>query len=474
MIIGNNQSINVATANKRYDICICGTGPAGITLARKLANKGWLVALMEGGGLEFDNQSQQLYRGKNLGEEYPILESRLRFFGGASNHWGGETRPLDPRDFSALPHHSLNEWPILKQDLDIYAQEAGEILDLQESESAEDIFDDKAAHLKPLEPPFRNSIPPTRFGKKYLQEISNSPLIHLYLKSNITNIDLDSAHKSVSRFLFKTDRESTDVAIHAKHFILCCGGLENPRTLLLANQQIPQGIGNKNDLVGRYFCEHIVAPIGKAVMHTGITRPKFNLCSTQLMREKKCLSFMVEFDISKPASGEAFLDRLRHAVFNRSDASKETGLYAITQQACSPENRVTLSNEKDALGLNKLALNWQASKLDNHTLRTAAIELAISLATSDLGRMQVAPFILDKRLDIPISHMNHHMCTTRMGRDAKQGVVDKNCLVFGTDNLFIAGSSVFSSCGVSNPTYTIIQLALRLSDHLHDLLKSAR
>ena len=58
------------------------------------------------------------------------------------------------------------------------------------------------------------------------------------------------------------------------------------------------------------------------------------------------------------------------------------------------------------------------------------------------------------------------MCTTRMGTDPTKGVVDADCKVHGLANLYIGGSSVFASTGFENPTYTIVQLALRLGDHL--------
>jgi choline dehydrogenase-like flavoprotein len=60
----------------------------------------------------------------------------------------------------------------------------------------------------------------------------------------------------------------------------------------------------------------------------------------------------------------------------------------------------------------------------------------------------------------------HQMGTTRMARDAKTGVVDEHCRVHGVANLFVAGSSVFPSCGFANPTFTILALAIRLADHL--------
>jgi choline dehydrogenase-like flavoprotein len=61
---------------------------------------------------------------------------------------------------------------------------------------------------------------------------------------------------------------------------------------------------------------------------------------------------------------------------------------------------------------------------------------------------------------------NHHMGTTRMSDDPKSGVVDSDCRVHSVPNLYIGGSSVFATAGHANPTYTIVQLALRLGDHL--------
>ena len=61
---------------------------------------------------------------------------------------------------------------------------------------------------------------------------------------------------------------------------------------------------------------------------------------------------------------------------------------------------------------------------------------------------------------------NHHMGTTRMSADPKQGVVDANSQVHGVGNLFVAGSSVFPTYGASNPTMNLVALTLRLAAHL--------
>ena len=62
----------------------------------------------------------------------------------------------------------------------------------------------------------------------------------------------------------------------------------------------------------------------------------------------------------------------------------------------------------------------------------------------------------------------HHMGTTRMHEDPKQGVVDANCKMHGIANLFVAGSSVYTTGGYANPTLTLVALALRLADHIKE------
>lgn len=64
----------------------------------------------------------------------------------------------------------------------------------------------------------------------------------------------------------------------------------------------------------------------------------------------------------------------------------------------------------------------------------------------------------------------HHMGTTKMGNSPKTGVVDSDCKVFGINNLFVAGSSCFPTSGAVNPTYSLIALSLRLSNHIDRLL----
>ncbi|MHA1128172.1 MAG: GMC family oxidoreductase, partial [Alphaproteobacteria bacterium] len=71
--------------------------------------------------------------------------------------------------------------------------------------------------------------------------------------------------------------------------------------------------------------------------------------------------------------------------------------------------------------------------------------------------------------EISYDYSWHHMGGTRMAETPETGVVDENCKVHGSKNLFVAGSSIFATSGHANPTYTILQLALKLADHLKSL-----
>jgi choline dehydrogenase-like flavoprotein len=138
----------------------------------------------------------------------------------------------------------------------------------------------------------------------------------------------------------------------------------------------------------------------------------------------------------------------------------------LFEQVPDPENRVMLSDELDVLGCRKAKVERRLSPIDIESLRRTNLILRDAFARSGLGR-----FVVDNDLTTPeftsVWHgASHHMGTTRMHDDPKQGVVDSNCKVHGVANLYIAGSSVFPTGGYANPTLTIVAMTLRLADHL--------
>src|SRR5258707_70505 len=93
------------------EVCVVGAGAAGITLAHALRDVGFRVLLLESGGFEFEDETQALCAGENRGvPNYELDISRLRFFGGSTNHWAGWCRPLEPEDFSPATTSDPRAW----------------------------------------------------------------------------------------------------------------------------------------------------------------------------------------------------------------------------------------------------------------------------------------------------------------------------------------------------------------------------
>ena len=472
-----------------FDVCVIGGGPAGITVARKLGAAGHSVGLFEAGGLEFTPQSQEIYAATQAGQPYyPLDGCRLRFFGGTSNHWGGWTRPLDAHDFEPRLHHPMSGWPIAKTDLDPFAEEAADILNLTPDRTPPDTFRGSAAELIPQL--FRFSRPTVRFGEKYQREIEDSRTINVYLNANLVDLRLADGGRTVSESVFRSYERDDPFSVRARVFVLCLGGIENPRALLNTNSQIAAGLGNEHDLVGRYFMEHPHAPVGRAVMRDPMTWMLVYAPTPELMRSQRILNFGLRIGDFDQWNGAEFTGAFDPrppgcaADFDAMLAAEMRGdpppcpahagdVFIACEQSLDPDNRVALTDERDRFGLQKAHLDWRLSETDLRTLKTAAIEAGRLLAEFDAGRMQVIEWLLNDLLPEAdqVIGGNHHMGTTRMSNDPRRGVVDADAKVHALDNLYVGGSSVFATSGHANPTYTIVQLALRQAEHLNARLR---
>lgn len=143
------------------------------------------------------------------------------------------------------------------------------------------------------------------------------------------------------------------------------------------------------------------------------------------------------------------------------------------EQAPNPHSRVTLGDERDVLGLRKICVDWQLTPLDRHTYRTAAEMFGNALARACDGRFVPEPWLQeDDRAVPPLYGTAHHLGTTRMADDPRDGVVDRDGKVHGIANLHIAGSSVFPTGGWAFPTLTIVALSLRLAERLQARMRA--
>ena len=484
--------------DETFDVCIAGAGPAGISLALALAKAGRRVALMEAGGLETSPDSQDFYGGDVVGLDYydPFI-CRLRCLGGSSNHWGGRCRELDGTDFENTSVSPLDGWPIAKADLDPFAARADEILELPPTtmfpDQPTDEADNRLWRIR-----YRHSH--VNFGTRYLPDLAASDRIVLAINANLVDLELADDLATVVRADFRSYRpDDAGFSIKARAYCLCMGGLENPRFLLNARRQIPTGIGNGHDLVGRYFSEHPHYRIADVLFEGSVPETKSYRPTRDVLAEERIHNFSLRVMTKKPqflkslgrtliCSGE-FSERLsRHVLGRRIDCeagglgtyvakggpfgTETSGEVQVNlAQTLNPDSRILLTDDRDEFGQRRLAIDWRLNETDYRSMRTAAAVLGRYFAEQEIGRVRLREWLLAEdpvppRVGEDMVAGYHHMCTTRMADDPAHGVVDRDCRIHGTTNLFVGGSSVFGTAGHANPTYTIVQLALRLADHL--------
>jgi choline dehydrogenase-like flavoprotein len=537
------------------DVCIAGAGAAGITLAKRLAGTSLEICLLESGGKN-GGEGEHSPRGVELvGLPYSALSGpEAKYLGGATNEWGGYCAPLDPIVFeerSWVPHSG---WPLSRTDLDPYYAVAQRIVraepyqyDAEYWESAIQgyrrlLSESETMSNRVLR--FSNSYfqnpatdgpgPETavQFGEQYGSDLIRAENVTVVTHAHVTEIQTPQSAETVTGLKVECPGESS-FQVSADRYVLACGGIENPRLLLNANQHAPNGLGNENDLVGRFFMEHPHVPSAALYLsparalngyrhHFSESRlPLFHLQAREDvqrserilngflrldtrssgLRSAQALSRAVQGGKPRPQSFSEVREEIRgilsdprsivqkglRALRGRSKDPQfgRVNVITIAEQAPNPNSRVTLSDERGPFGQRKARLNWQLSDLDKRSALRLNQLFDDEIQRSGRGHLRVSDWMQDGaawRPDAPPDPARvwfrerrmrfygvwHHMGTTRMADSPKRGVCDANCRVYGIDNLYVAGASVFPTGGAAPPTLTIVALAARLADHLRD------
>jgi choline dehydrogenase-like flavoprotein len=502
------------------DVCIVGAGAAGISIAQELSTSQFSVLLIEGGGLKFEHRSQFLHRGRSRGRAYlPPENTRRRQFGGTTAAWFGRCRPLDAIDFESRAWFPNSGWPIEKREVDAHLPRAADLCQLES-----DRFEVEDDRLRPvgLESKLFQFSPPTHFGQAYLNDLRASASLRVVLHANAAEIVLEDSGGRASRITCLT-RNRKRVAVEARIFILAAGGLENARLLLNSRRVHANGVGNAHDAVGRFFMEHIYGytaaveslPVGFPQEYLRLNYDNFqrNLEATPaiglpetVLREQRLpngAAFLIKRPVHKTddrffsARFQGFIQLMEVLGHRRAPSwdalqyARETAInmptvlalaskavlgklkrrsqYAIhlqTEAVPNPESRITLSDSRDSLGLRQLCVDWRLlpQDLDGWKRWHAVIARGLKAHGFRLRDIHLETDEDGWPVFLPIS--KHHMGTTRMSSDPRNGVVDGDCRVHGVRNLYVAGSSVFPTAGMANPTMTIVALAVRLADHI--------
>jgi choline dehydrogenase-like flavoprotein len=498
------------------DICIVGAGMAGIAMALDWINTPYKVILLEGGGFEVESKMQDLYRGKNIGQRYyPLHSQRLHYFGGTSGHWAGFCSPYDPIDFKKRDWVEHSGWPIQYEDILPHYEQARKMVEIDSSNFSFDYWKKKDPELEPLpldEKVLWNKLwqfsPPTRFGTLYKDAILKAPNVFLYTYANAVNIETNDSVSTVEQVHVRNfaGKEHT---VKAKCFVMACCAIQNARMLLASNQKATNGLGNDHDLVGRYFMDHLEVITSDLFMPVerpiklyypwvySNTKVRAELAVTeskqaQLKILNGTASLMpLEVSSNKPPNIDTFSDNAEATVQMWDEMNNQRGkadfgkpnnyerrefeLFTRMEQSPNPDSRILLDKEKDELGVPRANLDWRLSAIDKRGIRLLQEIIGEEVGRSEIGRIRLKEWLRDESNNSDwtpaLGGGWHNMGTTRMSDSPKTGVVDKNCKVFGLTNLYMAGSSCFTTSGAANPSLTLLALTCRLSKHLKLTLK---
>jgi choline dehydrogenase-like flavoprotein len=519
------------------DLCIVGAGIAGLTIARELAGTNVRTVVLESGGSRYEEAMQDFNAGATTGMRYyDLRNSRMRFAGGTINVWGGRWAMLNDIDFERRDWVPYSGWPIGREDLLAYYRRVHERAAIGAFAYDESTWPLLGRQPPPFDvdavrTDFWHWSPEAGHAQARTAPLAHAPQVTVVLHATVVKIAAGRDANAVERLEF-ADAGGRRGRVRARHYVLAAGGVENARMLLAANDVERAGIGNAHDQVGRYFMEHphcraaeviatdpvrlwrwfrrgrlpdgtVVAPMlrpgeaeqRRAGLLNSAATLKYQRWPKRGLPAGKLVTGWAKENLDPNWFGLAALKLQRH--FNARVSHhlhgwikpwqlrfRRGGLFLVAraEQAPNPASRVLLSaTERDALGVPRVELNWQLDALDKHSVVGLGTALGRELERLGLGRTEPSAWLREPGVEWPIDRTvsyhpiggYHHMGTTRMSGSPRTGVVDRDCKVHGYHNLHVAGSSVFTTAGWANPTFTLTALALRLADRLRDVLGRA-
>lgn len=531
MFIDGRQTSDLPQTD--YDLVIVGAGPAGIALAHELKDAGLRIALLESGGEDYDDAVQDLNDGRLEGNEaFDLFSSRLRYLGGASNHWGGHCLPLDPIDFERS-WNGLSGWPLSRAALDPFYARAHDYCDLggyrYRLDEVASVGPDM--ELLPDAPEIetavvRQSTPLTRFGAKYRTALGDSEAVHVWLWTTAVGV---STRPGETEWVDTRTLDGQPRRFTARAVVLAGGTVQATRLLLWSNIRNGTGAGEAGGLLGRCYMDHPSG--GAAFLHfsrrqgdkinwahpddhadngvpllfplrltdariTELALPNAHFYvlpfaddnAAQARRRTGQRGYRSLVSISKWALGRdvgaqfelgreycnavTSVDELilsqAEALIGAKDYSRVLLRYEAEQRP-DLDNGIELdASAVDATGVPRPVVRWAPSDDDIDAVRRHVAEIGRLAGAAGLGRVQI-----EDRGDTPYwgtATAWHQLGTMRMAESATSGVTDPDCRVHDAGALYVASGAVFPTGGRANPTLTIVALSLRLSDHLRETL----
>ncbi|HEV3228971.1 MAG TPA: GMC family oxidoreductase [Solirubrobacteraceae bacterium] len=517
MIVDDLLFIDTA-APIETDVCLVGSGPAGCAIAEELRDSGLRILVLESGGERREARAQALNAIESVGA--PLLNGRERRLGGTSTVWAGRCIPLDDIDYEARPWVPLSGWPLGRETVVPHLDRAGAYLGAGPYDGTGQVPQLPGAPPRPrFDPSLLRHVcwedtAPVDTGRRLLGD--PNPHLRVLLNATVThlNSDPETGQLESVEVVGAPDSRAT---VTAQAVVLCAGGVENARILLYSNRIRPAGLGNDQDLVGRYLIDHprdpellvrfqsaeaprvrrlfgprrLPSPRGRHDFTFGVAlsperqrREELLNCaawpywwfesSEDPMRAAKRLLIGPRTQVARDA--RLLLDRRAdalRALWTRATdqpewrAVERIGMLIASEQVPDRDSRVRLSERRDPLGLPISEIDWRIGAQERASQAALARLIAREFERLGLPAVQLADWVIDDRPHTATFVDGCHPTgTTRMAADPRHGVVDADCHVHGVPGLYVAGSSVFPTAGHANPTLMIVALAIRLAHHL--------
>lgn len=517
-----SESALADAASIRWDVIIVGAGAVGLVLAASMSRAGRRVLLLETGSTD-PGAAQDLNAVEVTGRPHlGALYGRARVVGGTTTLWGGQLTRFVPYDFEARDIIPDCRWPLAFADLERYYVETASLLGLDSAHLEDESLrarsvDGGAERTSGCEIFYTRWLREPNLARWFAQDLRDGSMLTLAPSCHATEILCGGPESRISgvRVRFGAGKS---VDLQGKDLVLACGTIEISRLLLLTAKKNPGLSWCRNPNIGAYFQDHLDLVIGKVrvrdqsrfadcfenrVIRGYKYQPKLRLLDAVMRREGLLnIACSMRFDSRVTEDLQAlkqFVKALRSgtrvarpletlkriAALNRvwfpliwrylrhrrilAIADRGVSVIAHCEQRPIRASRIGLSSSSVDRFADPIAeLHWRIDEpLQLKTLRSFAAHLGEFLRTAgaeleaDAGVLREDAAILAQASD------SYHQCGgARMAARAEEGVVDSNCRVFGTENLFVAGAAVFPCASFANPTFTAMALARRLGEYL--------
>jgi len=315
---------------------------------------------------------------------------------------------------------------------------------------------------------------PLQFQNQYA-EILQRPNVKVVVNAPVVDFELKRGR---ARSAVVVAPSLTRIKVPGNHFFLGTGGIENLRMLLVLEQTAKEaGIRlDRSGWLGRGWMEHPHVQSGLLVMPDSVADNEFYLQSDFRMDGETRV--VAGFGVSERVLQQERMPLASFSVFSQNDegsalvphveavrqataqlsssATTVRSIYARSESRVVRKSQVRLLKQTDRYDTPVTRLTWRVNPRDYQDLYRTQRFLAREFARLGLGVIAEDPRPFSERIE----GGNHHIGGARMADSPKDGVTNVYGQLFSVPNISVTGSALFPTGGFSNPTMTIVALAL--------------